>query len=261
MERPIAIAADHVDGRVTHAPHARSHHGALDAGIGARASAHAFAALIVFGVFGYSVAMVTGTLGDLPEAVRAQWAEALAILSGSLGAIAVTFHQLRRTAPTALRDRSHFGCAWFGTPDEIITQAFLIGGVIAFVQIVAMPAPGTIGFETATPPFAEWQLLPAMLLAFAVIAAAPVAEELLMRGLLFATLRTRFDTPTAVTVVTASFALLHFDKIVMYPPSLFGTLAVGGLAMTLRLRHASLAPAIALHCGHNVTVCVVAALG
>jgi membrane protease YdiL (CAAX protease family) len=261
MERPIAIAAQTFDPQAACSPHAGRRDGSLTAATGARACTHAFAALIAFGLLGCATALVAGFAGDLPAEVRAQWAEALAILCGAVGAFAVAVHQLRLTAPTALRDRSARGCAWFGAPDAVITHAFLLGGALAFAQVVALPTPSALVIETSTPPFADWQLLPAMVFAFAVIAVAPVCEELLMRGLLFATLRTRWSTPTAALLVTAVFALLHSPQILRYPPALVGTLAVGALALNSRLRHASLAPPIALHCGHNFTVCVVAALG
>jgi membrane protease YdiL (CAAX protease family) len=43
--------------------------------------------------------------------------------------------------------------------------------------------------------------------------------------------------------------------------ALLGTLVVGIGAMVLRIRHASLAPAIALHCGNNFVACIAMVLG
>ena len=46
-----------------------------------------------------------------------------------------------------------------------------------------------------------------------------------------------------------------------HPGSVLGALAIGACAMTLRLRHASLAPAIAANSGAAFIRCVLAALG
>jgi len=86
----------------------------------------------------------------------------------------------------------------------------------------------------------EWAGM-AVLVAGAVVV-APVAEELLFRGLVFGVLRTLLGTPAAVFGASALFAAFHFYPEVLVPIFLFGV-----VLNLVYVRTGSLAYAILLH--------------
>ena len=170
--------------------------------------------------------------------------------------------RVRSRFPRTLTDRSVLGCAWFGAPDEVVVTAYLVGGLINLIGLLGMPTAVMTDVDMSSPltPFAHWHAVPMMVFAFALIAARPVLEELLFRGVLFAALRQRLTTLAAAIVVSTLFALAHYAQLVVYPPAVLWIGAMGVLAMHLRLKHASLAPAIALHSGFNFMPVVFAVL-
>ncbi|HBY97903.1 MAG: CPBP family intramembrane metalloprotease [Ardenticatenaceae bacterium] len=107
---------------------------------------------------------------------------------------------------------------------------------------------------------AQQNLLPAFgtgreaLLAAALSASliAPVTEELLFRGFLFAGLRKRLDVIPAIVISSLAFALFHFNPFAF--PAL---LALGGVLAWLFQRSGSLWPAIGLHATINTVTLLV----
>lgn len=165
----------------------------------------------------------------------------------------------------AILDRSERGCAWHGAPDGTIYAAFTLGACFQ-VMALFMLAP------RATPHSAP--ALAQIAIAFAMLSIAPVIEEFLFRGVLFATLRGTLNTLGAAVVSTAACVALHAALyampalLVVAPPApaampgallLVGVL--GAAAMALRLRHRALAPAIALNLGATFVALFFCALG
>jgi uncharacterized protein len=112
------------------------------------------------------------------------------------------------------------------------------------------------------PPFmrdAYWSARPPALLWLGVIVAAPVSEELVFRGFLFAGLiNTRLGFLGTATLTSAIFALLH----VQYGPLGIAVIFLGGLLFAAA-RHAtqSIVPCIAMHAAMNfIATCEVALL-
>ncbi len=87
-------------------------------------------------------------------------------------------------------------------------------------------------------------------LAFAVV--APVAEELLFRGLLLPGLTPRYGRPAAIVATAALFGAVHFSPglLAVAAPALVAGLVLGALAA----RTGSVLPAIAAHAGNNALV-------
>ncbi|MDQ2068701.1 CPBP family intramembrane glutamic endopeptidase [Natronospira bacteriovora] len=85
-------------------------------------------------------------------------------------------------------------------------------------------------------------------LAMVVVILAPLAEELLFRGLILRGMLARFPPWAAILISTALFAMLHGHPV-------HATItAVLGLACALLVIHGrSIWPAIALHCAYNGT--------
>jgi len=87
--------------------------------------------------------------------------------------------------------------------------------------------------------------------AIAVVVFAPVAEELLFRGLLLRGLLRRFAAPAAVLVGALTFALVHLIDPAAAP--LLAPLAlVGVIAGILAVRTGGLSRSILLHAGFNL---------
>jgi len=106
-------------------------------------------------------------------------------------------------------------------------------------QLVTPPAPRPLAFDLVT-----FALLPA------------VAEELLFRGLLLASLRPRIGTVAAVVVSALAFAAFHFSPHALIAATLAG-LALGAV----RVWSGALLPAVALHVANNGAVLVATRAG
>lgn len=260
MERPIELEGDAAQycGAVPATSATATHGRALSPA--ALALACAAAAALVAGTIGHATGHAIAVAIDLTPSESQQWAMALGFALGGLGGISAIHLVLARTGPTVLSDRTG-GCAWFGAPDAVVVQAFLLGGALTVAEVLVWPAHAPSWIAAEVPDFADWLLPPAMLFAFAAVSVVPVAEELMLRGALFATARATLTTIPAAAIASAGSLLPHALGLHPFPTSSIGALALGAAAMVLRLRHAALAPAIAVHCGYNLTRCVVAALG
>jgi membrane protease YdiL (CAAX protease family) len=92
--------------------------------------------------------------------------------------------------------------------------------------------------------------------ALAVVVAAPIAEELLFRGLLLRGLLRRFGAPAAVMVSAAVFALVHL--IDPNAVTLVAPLALVGVVSGIRaVRTGELSQSIFIHAGFNLFTAVV----
>ncbi|MBD3220704.1 CPBP family intramembrane metalloprotease [bacterium] len=90
--------------------------------------------------------------------------------------------------------------------------------------------------------------LPGTLVAFgAAGVVAPFAEELLFRGLLYRTARTRWGPVGAAFLTSLFFGIVHWE-----PWSLFGLIAVGLVMCALYERTGSLVAPMLAHAVHNV---------
>ncbi|MGI8905726.1 MAG: CPBP family intramembrane glutamic endopeptidase [Candidatus Sumerlaeaceae bacterium] len=81
---------------------------------------------------------------------------------------------------------------------------------------------------------------------------APLVEELFYRGFAFDVLRRRFNTRSAVLLVTAWFAAAHISQVAGDWPSLVGITVLSAVVTTLRARTQSLTPAIIVHFAYNL---------
>lgn len=97
--------------------------------------------------------------------------------------------------------------------------------------------------------------------ALAVLAAvllAPVAEELLFRGLLYRALRRRRGVAVAAVVSAAVFAVVHLDVAVTQPLALVGLALVGVVLALAYERTGGLLVPVAAHAGYNGAALAVA---
>ena len=97
--------------------------------------------------------------------------------------------------------------------------------------------------------------------ALALVAAvllAPIAEELLFRGLLYRALRRRRSVAVAAVVSAVLFAVVHLDVAVTQPLALVGLTLVGVVLAVVYERTGSLLVPVAAHAGYNGTALVLA---
>jgi len=86
---------------------------------------------------------------------------------------------------------------------------------------------------------------------------APVAEELLFRGVLYGGYRRSFGKIAATLITTSTFVLLHLPDVIRFLPSIVALAALGLTAQWCRLRSSAIGPAIAVHIGYNVVLSLV----
>ena len=126
--------------------------------------------------------------------------------------------------------------------------AFLAGQVLG---MLVLTSTGGAGFEHSVADREAGGVLPALLLSLLI---APVAEEALMRGLVYPLLRRRLSTVVSVILTLATFAVMHMNAVQM--------LAVAPLSVLLCWiyeRTNSLAACMAGHFLFNVAALTVPA--
>ncbi len=189
-------------------------------------------------------------------------ADAFDIAVITVGSLAVTVGALMALSAAkgqrSLRDD-------FGLRVRVGDWPWFAGGVL--LQVVALGAVALIAVVAGSQPKQDVAralehsgTIAKVLGAVAVVVAAPVAEELLFRGLLLRGLLRRFGSVTAVLVSGAVFALVHLlDPNTL---TLLAPLALVGVVSGIRaVRTGELSQSILLHAGFNCFTAVVLLLG
>jgi membrane protease YdiL (CAAX protease family) len=83
---------------------------------------------------------------------------------------------------------------------------------------------------------------------------APLAEELLFRGVLLAGFTRRWSLPLSATIVTLLFVALHLPQLWGYLPGIFCIAGLGLATLLARVYSKSLGPAVALHAAYNLVI-------
>jgi CAAX protease family protein len=107
---------------------------------------------------------------------------------------------------------------------------------------------GPIATMAVTPGLSQW------LWVAGVLVFAPLAEEPLFRGVLYAGFRNSFGAVWAAIGTTFLFVILHITEMIYFWPSAIGITGLALAALWLRLRSAAIGPAVAVHCGYNAMI-------
>ena len=141
-------------------------------------------------------------------------------------------------------------------------RAFWVGVVVqlAIVPLLYLPL-AVVGLDLdvsgpAESLFRDLSLFGAVLVGSGAVVVAPVAEELLFRGVLLRGLADHFATGPTIWLSAALFAGTHL-QLVQFP----GLLAIGLVLAWLATRTASVGAPLWAHVGFNATTIVVLALG
>ena len=181
----------------------------------------------------------------------------LAILSGLAGTACagyVALRMARRALPGAMAL-----IGWVPASAHVCGVAALQGMALALVLPVAhaylpLPAPGS-GPLGPIDELSFWLGVAGIVFAAVV---APLAEELLFRGVLYTGLARRWRPPIAGTLTTLAFLAMHVPQLGGHWPGWILIGLLGALALRARVATGSLLPAIALHSTYNLGIVLAA---
>lgn len=134
---------------------------------------------------------------------------------------------------------------------------YLLGFFLCIVSVSALWGEflTSLGFEVQEQPmveyFGESEGAPRVLAFFAIAFFAPVAEELVFRGVMYGALKDKLGGVFAAVIVSAVFALIHFSLIAILPIFLLSIVLIA-----LYERYADLTAPIAAHCAFNTIMAV-----
>jgi len=133
----------------------------------------------------------------------------------------------------------------------IVASTIIVSVLVALSGSDATPDQVLTGDIAETPS----QLLLAIV---AAVVLAPIAEELLFRGLLHRALRVRLSLVPATLISSVLFAIVHIDVALSQPLALVGLTVVGAVLAIAYERTGSLLVPILIHAVHNaVTIAAV----
>lgn len=150
-----------------------------------------------------------------------------------------------------------FGSGWLPfLPVLVIVQ--LLGMALINTQLVALFTGGQFENPQIEAITGGMRLTPRDLvfLLFLIAVIAPVAEELLFRGMLYPVLRQHWSAPWAIGMNALLFAGVHFIPLLL--PALF---FIGLIFAWVRERTQSIVPGILLHAMQNGLVVIVVYIG
>lgn len=190
-------------------------------------------------------------------------ATVLAMFAGSFAAFGWCFWFLHRRGPALLRDPRPCGVAWAPAPGRAYAAA--AGAALAVVLVVAAL------FHFLPPDLRELQQLPDQAvfqapgwvragLGLMIVLVAPVVEEFVFRGGIFAALATRLSPLISGAITTLAFVALHSPEKIHYPPGFLDVTLMAAASAWLRVRFGSIRPCILLHMLYNIGVIMVSAL-
>lgn len=176
-----------------------------------------------------------------------------ALLGFVISALWLVFY-IRRRARPLLRQGDARGIAWCAPRQHhayaVAAAAALAAMLFASLMVAALPPDpdkltGPLSRLLSAP---GWPRFMVLVLA---VGGAPLVEELLFRGALFAAVARRWGVSPAGIVTTAVFMLLHvFDKIDWWPGFVVVGM-LGALLVLLRVRYRSLWPGVFAHFLYN----------
>jgi len=182
---------------------------------------------------------------------------ALVVASQVIGlAAALLLLRRRRVAlrPIVGRLRPLGRLLWVGGALGI---ASIVGSTLVVSALVALSGSEATPDQVLTGGIADTPLQVVLAVAAAVVM-APLAEELLFRGLLHRGLRRRLPVVPATVISSVLFAVVHLDVALSQPLALVGLTLVGAVMAIAYERTGSLLVPVLIHAVHNgVTILAV----
>ena len=212
------------------------------------------------------VAFTSGTLATLNGAdlgnplEKAEFARSMiapSLFGGMVGGILVMLMLALLLFRGHLRENSHQGAAWrFGTFRQWLV-GFFLGSTISLVSLFVISWGFPPDDFQQTGPLTQMAMapgLPRMIWFIFALLLAPVVEELLFRGIVFAGFCRWLGVIGGGIATTFLFVLLHVPEVMYYWPAALGITAIAIAALVMRLRTAAVGPAVATHFAYNLVV-------
>jgi membrane protease YdiL (CAAX protease family) len=190
-------------------------------------------------------------------------AEVAATLAGTLAAGGWSVWYIARRGPLLLHDGRASGIAWCAAPVAGYFTALLLAILIILIVtgLLHLFPPDL----TALDDLPDSQLFstpgwPAVAILLLVVCIAPLVEEFVFRGGIFAALATRFSPLFAGIVTTAVFVAVHAPDKIHYPPGFVDVGLMAAAAAWMRVKFQSIRPGILLHILYNAGLMVAAGM-
>lgn len=184
-----------------------------------------------------------------PGPVVLAWATLAGFLLSSVWAV----WYVRSHARSLLRRGEAGGIAWrapklraYGAAVAAAILAMLFGSLM-----IGLMPPDLDKLTGPTSRLLEAPGLPRLTVMFLAMVGAPLMEEFVFRGALFAALARKFSVPLSGTLATGVFVALHAPDKLGWWPGFVVVGFLGVLLLLLRLRYKSLWPGILAHCLYN----------
>ncbi|HET6655528.1 MAG TPA: CPBP family intramembrane glutamic endopeptidase [Gammaproteobacteria bacterium] len=202
-----------------------------------------------------------------PVAQAVQSSQALiiaytAIIGIPLGILIVVL-QTRHWARGLFSQSGARGIAWTRPVGPGLSRGAAAGIVLGggiYLLLTRLVPPDPQALEGPLSQLAQGGLFERVVMLVLAVLIAPLIEEFLFRGAMFAAVARSWGVVAAVILTTLAFVAVHLpDKIHYWP----GLVAVGLLALVncwLRLRYRSLAPAMVAHFAYNISLVVFGAM-
>jgi membrane protease YdiL (CAAX protease family) len=184
-----------------------------------------------------------------PDVQILAWSVVLGML---LGIAWVLYYLALRAKPLLTRGDIR-GIAWCPPSEPAYGAAALVAlAALAFAVIVALTLPPDM--HKLGGPLSRLMLapgLPRTTVLILGVAVAPIMEELVFRGAMFAALLRRFSVATAGTFTTLTFVAGHAPDKIYYWPGFVIVGVLGAMLLGLRIRYRSLWPGMLAHFLYN----------
>jgi membrane protease YdiL (CAAX protease family) len=170
----------------------------------------------------------------------------------------LAFRMSKRTFPHS-RDELYRAIGWSSASGLQIVSSALVGvalsGLYLFVAFVVFPPKAQQSWNVFHDAIVAggWQRHG---WAFLALLLAPIVEEFMFRGVLFAGLSRSWPLPAAGLVTTILFVLGHGVSLHPYWPSILVITALAVAALRARIVTKSLAPCISMHAAYNLGMVV-----
>lgn len=159
-----------------------------------------------------------------------------------------------------VKDRSVYGFAVHTGKMWQIVEGFAAGFITAFLYAFITNNLVPHSHENSFGPVTQMVIsggIPKYTWLILALLVAPIIEEYLFRGILFAGFARSAGTKYAVVITTGIFLIVHIAEYLYYPPAMTGILAIGLLAIYLRIKTKALGPCIAAHAGYNLFITLI----
>lgn len=180
-------------------------------------------------------------------------AEIVAIFVSTIASGIVAYGMTRRAFPVAADREALASIGWSGASLRQLVFATLAGLIIGafYVGVLASIFPPKTRLLLRSALFGDW---PLHLWAVTTLLVAPLVEEFVFRGVLFAGFSSRWSPIASGSLVTVLFAAVHLPNVWANLPSLLSIVFLGVGALFARVLTGSLVPAVVLHASYNLPI-------